>query len=170
MSHTSALAKYLKAIEVTLEAALCVRNFASQLVERHNKPEVEVAQNKELLLQPVVVSRSPLEKTLIEGSVNSVRVSIKIKQNDDLEVRRSSHTHTAYLQYAECGVYMRMVYVCMCVFDHNMAPYFIMCDSTECAGGQVLTLSGPARRGIHYPEEEGGPWVRPLPPDHKHPH
>ena len=32
---------YLKAIRVTLDAALCIRNFASQVVERHNKPEVE---------------------------------------------------------------------------------------------------------------------------------
>ena len=86
MSHQSALDKYLKAVRVTLEAALCIRNFASQLVERHNKPEVEVRNNKELLLQPLVVARSALEKTLIEGSVNSVRVSIKIKQADDMEI------------------------------------------------------------------------------------
>ena len=32
---------YLKAIRVTLDAALCIRNFASQVVERHNKPEIE---------------------------------------------------------------------------------------------------------------------------------
>ena len=32
---------YLKAIRVTLDAALSIRNFASQVVERHNKPEVE---------------------------------------------------------------------------------------------------------------------------------
>ena len=39
MSNT--LQGYLKAIRVTLDAALCIRNFASQVVERHNKPEVE---------------------------------------------------------------------------------------------------------------------------------
>lgn len=42
-------------------------------------------QNKELLLQPVVVSRNQNEKVLIEASVNSLRISIKIKQADDVE-------------------------------------------------------------------------------------
>lgn len=32
---------YLACIRSTLDAALCVRNFASEEVERHNKPEVE---------------------------------------------------------------------------------------------------------------------------------
>jgi len=33
---------YLRCVRSTLDAALCVRNFASQTVERHNKPEIEV--------------------------------------------------------------------------------------------------------------------------------
>jgi actin related protein 2/3 complex subunit 4 len=37
-------------------------------------------QNKELLLNPVVISRNKGEKVLIEGSINSIRISIKIKQ------------------------------------------------------------------------------------------
>lgn len=166
---------YLKAIRVTLDAALSIRNFASQVVERHNKPEVEaryehtdrrtdgrtdrrrrrfdrrarappsllhvslherlssgslllrvaeecapslrpdcsltvgccgrsrracacvpVSLSKELLLAPVVIARNEQEKCLIEGSVNSVRISILIKQSDELEkvlVDRSD-THT----------------------------------------------------------------------------
>jgi len=55
------------------------------MVERHNKPEIEAKQNKELLLNPVVVARNPKEKVFVEGSINSVRISIKIKQADDLE-------------------------------------------------------------------------------------
>jgi hypothetical protein len=35
------LAPYLNCIRKTLEATLCLRNFASQKIERHNKPEVE---------------------------------------------------------------------------------------------------------------------------------
>merc|ERR1712070_75463 len=35
--------------------------------------------------KPVIVSRNQSEKVLIEGSVNSVRVSIKIKQADEIE-------------------------------------------------------------------------------------
>jgi len=79
------LAGYLNAIRRTLDAALTIRCFASQMVERHNKPEIEARMNKELLLQPVVVARNAGEKCLIEGSVNSVRVSIKIKQSDEIE-------------------------------------------------------------------------------------
>ena len=37
-----ALKPYLDCIKATLHAALCIENFASQIVERHNKPEVEV--------------------------------------------------------------------------------------------------------------------------------
>ncbi len=99
-------------MRATLQAALCLENFSSQVVERHNKPEVEVRwgnhslsphpscvlyfnicsmyvfqyrSSKELLLQPVVISRNEKEKVLIEGSINSVRVSIAVKQ-----VRHSS--------------------------------------------------------------------------------
>jgi len=80
-----ALGGYLKAIRSTLEGALCLRNFASQIVERHNKPEVEARMNKELLLTPVVIARSENEKCLIEGSINSIRVSLCIKQLDEMD-------------------------------------------------------------------------------------
>jgi hypothetical protein len=36
------LESYLSCVRSTLEAALCLRNFPSQNVERHNKPEVEM--------------------------------------------------------------------------------------------------------------------------------
>jgi actin related protein 2/3 complex subunit 4 len=64
---------------------MCVSDFPSQNVERHNKPEVEVRANKELMLSPVVVARTEKERVLIEPSINSVRVSISVKQADDLE-------------------------------------------------------------------------------------
>jgi len=79
------LAPYLNAIRLTLTASMCLENFASQMVERHNKPEVEARANKELLLNPVIISRNKNEKVLIEGSINSLRVSICIKQADELE-------------------------------------------------------------------------------------
>lgn len=40
--------------------------------------------SKELLLQPVIISRNDKEKVLIEGSINSVRVSIAVKQVRDI--------------------------------------------------------------------------------------
>ncbi|XP_065120966.1 actin-related protein 2/3 complex subunit 4 [Paramisgurnus dabryanus] len=82
---TATLRPYLNAVRATLQAALCLENFSSQVVERHNKPEIEVRSSKELLLQPVVISRNDKEKVLIEGSINSVRVSIAVKQADEIE-------------------------------------------------------------------------------------
>lgn len=50
--------------------------------------------SKELLLQPVVISRNDKEKVLIEGSINSVRVSIAVKQVSEAAVTyTSSHKH-----------------------------------------------------------------------------
>jgi len=80
-----ALRPYLDAVQRTLTAALCLRNFPSQVVERHNKPEVEVGSSKELLLNKLVIARTATESCLIEPSINSVRVSIRIKQSDEIE-------------------------------------------------------------------------------------
>ncbi|XP_067008143.2 actin-related protein 2/3 complex subunit 4 [Anabrus simplex] len=82
---SSTLRPYLTAVRHTLNAALCLCDFSSQIVERHNKPEVEVRSSKELLLTPVVVSRNEKERVMIEPSINSVRISIAVKQADDIE-------------------------------------------------------------------------------------
>ena len=42
-------------------------------------------QSKELLMNSLLISRTETEKCLIEPSINSVRVSVKIKQADELE-------------------------------------------------------------------------------------
>ncbi|KAG2182556.1 hypothetical protein INT43_007487 [Umbelopsis isabellina] len=83
MSNT--LRPYLTAVRSTLTAALCVENFSSQVVERHNKPEIEAQTSKEVIMNPLTISRNENEQVLIETSVNSVRISIKIKQADDIE-------------------------------------------------------------------------------------
>ncbi|EDR22820.1 arp2/3 complex 20 kD subunit, putative [Entamoeba dispar SAW760] len=89
---------YLDTIRATLNSAMCVTNFASQLIERHNKPEVELGLSKEVIFKPVVIVRVPsepnaeengvdkCEKVMIEGSINSVRISICVKKADNLEV------------------------------------------------------------------------------------
>jgi len=82
---SATLKPYLTAVRNTLTAAMCLENFSSQVVERHNKPEVEVKTSRELLLTPVVISRNEKERVLIEGSVNSLRISIAIKQADEIE-------------------------------------------------------------------------------------
>lgn len=42
--QASTLKPYLTAVRHTLTAAMCLENFSSQVVERHNKPEVEIGQ------------------------------------------------------------------------------------------------------------------------------
>jgi len=82
---TSPLKTYLAAIRRTLQAALCTRNFASQDVERHNKPEIETRATGDILAHPLIVTRSQYESVMIETSINSVRISVKVKQIDDVD-------------------------------------------------------------------------------------
>ncbi|KAL6909553.1 hypothetical protein ACP4OV_001834 [Aristida adscensionis] len=81
----NSLRLYLTCIRNTLEAAMCLQNFPCQEVERHNKPEVELKTSPELLLNPVLICRNEAEKCLIETSINSIRISLKVKQADELE-------------------------------------------------------------------------------------
>lgn len=83
MSNT--LRPYLNAVRATLTAALTLSNFSSQVVERHNKPEVECGTSPEVVLHPLIISRNESERVLIEPSVNSIRLSIAIKQADEIE-------------------------------------------------------------------------------------
>jgi actin related protein 2/3 complex subunit 4 len=53
-------------VRASLTAALTLENFSSQVVERHNKPEIEANKTPEVLLQPLVVARNESEKVLIE--------------------------------------------------------------------------------------------------------
>lgn len=103
----NSLRSYLQCVRSTLTAALCIQDFASQTVERHNKPEIEAKTSVETLLHPLVISRNENEQVLIESSINSVRVSIRIKHVDDIE-RILVHTFTRFLMgRAEAFVIMR---------------------------------------------------------------
>ncbi|KAK0541212.1 Arp complex subunit [Tilletia horrida] len=105
MSNT--LRPYLSCVRSTLTAALTLENFGSQVVERHNKPEVEARTSREVLLNPLLISRNENERVLIETSVNSIRLSIRIKQADDIE-RILCHKFTRFLsQRAENFVILR---------------------------------------------------------------
>jgi len=83
--QSQSLRPYLQAVRSSLTAALCLSNFASQTAERHNVPEVEARTSPEVLLTPLTIARNENERVLIEPSINSVRVSIKIKQADEIE-------------------------------------------------------------------------------------
>jgi len=39
--QTTTIKPYTNCIRATISAAMCIENFASQIIERHNKPEVE---------------------------------------------------------------------------------------------------------------------------------
>ncbi|KIJ67647.1 hypothetical protein HYDPIDRAFT_127830 [Hydnomerulius pinastri MD-312] len=104
---SNVLRPYLSAVRSTLTAALTLENFSSQVVERHNKPEVEARGSKEVLLNPLTISRNENERVLIETSVNSIRMSIKIKQADEIE-RILCHKFTRFMmQRAESFVVLR---------------------------------------------------------------
>ncbi|KAH3678480.1 hypothetical protein WICMUC_001497 [Wickerhamomyces mucosus] len=83
--QSQSLRPYLATVRASLQASLCLEDFSSQLVERHNRPEVEARKTVEALLNPILISRNENEQIFIETSVNSVRLSIKIKQVDDIE-------------------------------------------------------------------------------------
>uniref|UniRef100_A0AC34PVZ4 Actin-related protein 2/3 complex subunit 4 n=1 Tax=Panagrolaimus sp. JU765 TaxID=591449 RepID=A0AC34PVZ4_9BILA len=97
---TSAQPYYL-AVRRTLEAALCIDTFNSQLVERHSAPEVEVRATREALGNPVIIARNAQEKVLIEPSANAVRLSIAVKKADDVERILSSKFMSFMKQRAE---------------------------------------------------------------------
>ena len=91
----------------SLTAALSLSNFASQASERHNVPEIEAASSPEVILNPLTVSRNETERVYIEPSINSVRISIKIKQADEIE-HILVHKFTRFLtQRAESFYIMR---------------------------------------------------------------
>lgn len=84
-TQSQSLRPYLQCVRSSLTSALCLSNFASQTSERHNVPEIEAQTSPEVLLNPLTVSRNENERVLIEPSINSVRISIKIKQADEIE-------------------------------------------------------------------------------------
>mmetsp|Transcript_28364 Transcript_28364/g.69875 ORF Transcript_28364/g.69875 Transcript_28364/m.69875 type:complete len:170 (-) Transcript_28364:303-812(-) len=76
---------YYDQMRKALNLALCIQNFPCQMVERHNKPEIEFKDSPELILNPVLITRNENERCLIEGSINSARINIRVKQADELE-------------------------------------------------------------------------------------
>jgi actin related protein 2/3 complex subunit 4 len=63
--------------------------------------------SKEVLLNPLTISRNENERVLIEPSINSIRLSIKIKQADEIE-RILCHKFTRFMmQRAESFIVLR---------------------------------------------------------------
>jgi actin related protein 2/3 complex, subunit 4 len=115
--QSQSLRPYLQCVRSSLTAALSLSNFASQTAERHNVPEIEAASSPEVLLNPLTVARNENEKVFIEPSVNSVRVSIRIKQADEIE-HILVHKFTRFLtQRAESFFILRRKPVKVCLAD-----------------------------------------------------
>ena len=78
---------YQAAIRQTLRAVLCLMD--SPQIMYYNQdvqyPNIEMRYNKEYLMNPLIISRNELEKCLIEGSMNSVRISFKLRITDWME-------------------------------------------------------------------------------------
>ncbi|KAK1252469.1 hypothetical protein MKX08_003656, partial [Trichoderma sp. CBMAI-0020] len=94
---SQSLRPYLQCVRSSLIAALTLSNFASQTTERHNVPEIEAQTSPEVLLTPLTIARNENERVLIEPSINSVRISIKIKQADEIE-NLLVHKFTRFLE------------------------------------------------------------------------
>ena len=77
-------------------------------------PEIEAKTSPEVLLNPLTISRNENERVLIEPSINSVRISIKIKQADEIE-HILVHKFTRFLtQRAEAFFVLRRKPVKVC--------------------------------------------------------
>eukprot|EP00831_Metopus_contortus_P081126 TRINITY_DN8460_c0_g1_i1.p1 TRINITY_DN8460_c0_g1~~TRINITY_DN8460_c0_g1_i1.p1 ORF type:complete len:190 (-),score=38.35 TRINITY_DN8460_c0_g1_i1:53-622(-) len=79
------LTAYLTSIRDTLDSALDLRSFPSQIVEKQNRPIIEVQESPELMLNVVELARSDQEKCLIESSINSTRLSFTVKKPKEIE-------------------------------------------------------------------------------------
>lgn len=107
LTQSNTLRPYLECVRASLTAALTLEDFASQVVERHNIPEIEAQTTPEVVLAPLTISRNEHEVVLIEPAVNSVRLSIKIKQADEIE-HILAHKFTRFMmQRAENFVVLR---------------------------------------------------------------
>jgi actin related protein 2/3 complex subunit 4 len=63
--------------------------------------------NRELLLQPILIMRSENERCLVEPSINSVRLSICIKQADEIEEMLADRFSRFLMQRAERFLILR---------------------------------------------------------------
>lgn len=74
--------EYIDTVKKHLNRALCLYNVPGIHPEH---PEVEFPSSAELKLDATTVRRSSAECCLIEPTINSARVSLMVKQVDDIE-------------------------------------------------------------------------------------
>jgi len=101
------LKSFLDVTRSSLDAALCMCNFDSQLVERHNKPEIEQGTDPECILNPITITRKANQQVFIEPAINSCRISIKIEQANETEKLLVSHFTRFMVRRAEAFEILR---------------------------------------------------------------
>lgn len=75
----------METVRGELKKALCLTFVPSPLVERQTHPEIEIPSSPYSLQEPIRISRGPNEEIFIERSINSARISIKLKKIDELD-------------------------------------------------------------------------------------
>ncbi|CAK0830196.1 unnamed protein product [Prorocentrum cordatum] len=101
------LAPYLDVIRHTLSASFCLQSYPSQVVERQSRPEIEFRDTPAVVPRALCIARDENERCLIEPSVNSVRMSIKVRQSDDTERMLCRKFARFFTQRAEHFVILR---------------------------------------------------------------
>lgn len=81
---------------------------------------LQVRTSKELLLTPVLISRNEKERVLIEGSINSVRVSIAVKQADEIEKILCHKFMRFMMMRAENFIILRRKPIEVCQKDYHL--------------------------------------------------
>lgn len=89
--------------------------------------ETRFRASREVLLNPLTISRNENERVLIEPSVNSIRLSIKIKQADEIEMVLCHKFTRFMMQRAESFIVLRRKPVKVCTLD---TPLDICKDET----------------------------------------
>lgn len=69
---------YVGKIQDSLFHSLTLVDLPCQHVDGYNKPEIEPQNSRELLLDPIEIRKNEQERTLIERSVNSVRINVQV--------------------------------------------------------------------------------------------
>lgn len=105
MTASASRGTYLAEVRQAITQALCLMDYPSPHVEGHNKPVIEVeGPGHALIAAPIVLTRGAQEGCLVEHSINSSRISLRFKAQDEVE-RCIIDTHLKFLMH-RCGEIM----------------------------------------------------------------
>ena len=82
---SNSLKVYIDDVRRALNSTLCHIHFPSPFTDGVEYPEIEDGRLSDAIVKPVSIVRNEREETLIEHSINSTRISFKIKQLDSVD-------------------------------------------------------------------------------------